>query len=161
MPVICRKHFFFLIANHAQFLWQFRKPASRVLWISDIKHYTLSLGVFFSFFQVWFLTQIYHPNVDSKGKICVDFLQDEWKPSFSISYGKMQTSISVARATTLFIFSLSFLWNIPRICWVFFLILTFSARQFITDKLDVAVRKKPWFLPIFSANSLSSIAEWN
>ncbi|XP_052267037.1 ubiquitin-conjugating enzyme E2 2-like isoform X13 [Dreissena polymorpha] len=35
---------------------------------------------------VWFLTEVYHPNVDSKGKICVDFLQHEWKPSFSISY---------------------------------------------------------------------------
>ncbi|XP_052267027.1 ubiquitin-conjugating enzyme E2 2-like isoform X5 [Dreissena polymorpha] len=36
--------------------------------------------------KVWFLTEVYHPNVDSKGKICVDFLQHEWKPSFSISY---------------------------------------------------------------------------
>jgi len=40
-------------------------------------------------FQVWFLTQIYHPNVQLDGKICVDFLLDDWKPSFSISYGKL------------------------------------------------------------------------
>lgn len=36
--------------------------------------------------KIWFLTKIFHPNVDANGKICIDFLQDEWKPSFSISY---------------------------------------------------------------------------
>ncbi|XP_060556192.1 ubiquitin-conjugating enzyme E2-17 kDa-like [Ruditapes philippinarum] len=36
--------------------------------------------------KIWFLTKVYHPNVDAKGKICIDFLLDEWKPSFSISY---------------------------------------------------------------------------
>lgn len=29
---------------------------------------------------------MFHPNVEPDGKICVDFLQDEWKPSYTIGY---------------------------------------------------------------------------
>ncbi|KAK3601813.1 hypothetical protein CHS0354_041728 [Potamilus streckersoni] len=36
--------------------------------------------------KVWFSTKIFHPNVDEKGKICVDFLLSEWKPSFTVMY---------------------------------------------------------------------------
>lgn len=37
--------------------------------------------------KIWFLTKIFHPNVEEDGKICVDFLLSDWKPSsFSISY---------------------------------------------------------------------------
>lgn len=35
--------------------------------------------------KVWFLTKVYHPNVQPDGKICADFLTD-WKPTFSVSY---------------------------------------------------------------------------
>ncbi|WAQ95312.1 UB2D2-like protein [Mya arenaria] len=35
---------------------------------------------------VWFLTKIFHPNVEADGKICADFLVGHWKPSLSISY---------------------------------------------------------------------------
>ncbi|XP_052785663.1 ubiquitin-conjugating enzyme E2 D2B-like [Mya arenaria] len=36
--------------------------------------------------KVWFLTKIFHPNVEADGKICADFLVGHWKPSLSISY---------------------------------------------------------------------------
>ncbi|KAK3090555.1 hypothetical protein FSP39_012643 [Pinctada imbricata] len=36
--------------------------------------------------KIWFQTKVFHPNIDKEGKICIDFLQDEWKPSYSIGY---------------------------------------------------------------------------
>ncbi|XP_048762107.1 ubiquitin-conjugating enzyme E2 2-like [Ostrea edulis] len=36
--------------------------------------------------KIFFLTKVFHPNVEPDGKICVDFLQDEWKPSYTIGY---------------------------------------------------------------------------
>ncbi|KAK5704509.1 Ubiquitin-conjugating enzyme E2 T [Elasticomyces elasticus] len=33
---------------------------------------------------VRFLTKVYHPNIDARGKICVDFLDDNWTPTLSI-----------------------------------------------------------------------------
>lgn len=46
---------------------------------------------FFNFHFIWqiiFLTKVFHPNVEPDGKICIDFLQDEWKPSYTIGYRK-------------------------------------------------------------------------
>eukprot|EP00494_Astrolonche_serrata_P003753 UN03761 len=31
-----------------------------------------------------FLTQIYHPNVDRLGRICLDVLKDKWSPALQI-----------------------------------------------------------------------------
>lgn len=36
--------------------------------------------------KIIFLTKVFHPNVEPDGKICIDFLQDEWKPSYTIGY---------------------------------------------------------------------------
>jgi ubiquitin-conjugating enzyme E2 T len=34
---------------------------------------------------VRFLTPIYHPNIDSSGRICLDLIKNAWKPSINLS----------------------------------------------------------------------------
>jgi len=34
--------------------------------------------------KVRFLTNIYHPNVDKLGRICLDILKDKWSPALQI-----------------------------------------------------------------------------
>ena len=34
--------------------------------------------------KVKLLTQIFHPNIDDTGKICVDILGDQWSPALTI-----------------------------------------------------------------------------
>lgn len=36
-------------------------------------------------FIVQFLTRIYHPNINSRGEICLNILKDEWTPAISIT----------------------------------------------------------------------------
>lgn len=42
--------------------------------------------------RITFDTPIYHPNISTKGSICLDLLQDKWSPSLSLS--KILLSIS-------------------------------------------------------------------
>jgi ubiquitin-conjugating enzyme E2 D len=33
----------------------------------------------------WFVTRVYHPNIDEKGAICLDLLTDFWSPAFYVT----------------------------------------------------------------------------
>ena len=42
--------------------------------------------------KINFITKILHPNIDSRGFICMDILNEEWNPALTIA--KMLLSIS-------------------------------------------------------------------
>ena len=41
--------------------------------------------------KVKFLTEMFHPNIFSDGSLCLDILQDKWKPIYTV--GSILTSI--------------------------------------------------------------------
>ncbi|KAF7548531.1 hypothetical protein G7046_g8639 [Stylonectria norvegica] len=34
--------------------------------------------------STWFLTKVLHPNIDARGGICVDLLQEAWQPTYTV-----------------------------------------------------------------------------
>ena len=43
--------------------------------------------------KVSFVTPVFHPNVSTRGDICVDILKDQWSPALSISKVRATTAI--------------------------------------------------------------------
>ena len=50
---------------------------------------------------VHFLSQMFHPNIYTDGRICLDILQGEWSPVYNI--GSILTSIQVLQAEPLIV----------------------------------------------------------
>ena len=47
--------------------------------------------------RITFKTQIYHPNIDSDGRISLDILGSKWNPVLNIEKGKTDNSILPVR----------------------------------------------------------------
>uniref|UniRef100_A0A914PZN4 UBC core domain-containing protein n=1 Tax=Panagrolaimus davidi TaxID=227884 RepID=A0A914PZN4_9BILA len=37
--------------------------------------------------KIYFISHIYHPNIDEHGNICMDILNTAWSPAYSVSKG--------------------------------------------------------------------------
>jgi len=45
----------------------------------------LGIDGFANKFRLWTHVQVYHPNIDLEGNVCLNILREDWKPVLSIN----------------------------------------------------------------------------
>ena len=92
--------------------------------------------------KVTFTTQIYHPNVDSKGEICVPILKTEiWKPSTKLTDGKRRFPTSFPPILDLLTDLLPLFFSTMLSMTVFNALLSILADPNPDDALDSSIAK--------------------
>ena len=73
--------------NYENFIVYLRGPKDTP-YVGGIFKLEINISIQYPFAppNVKFLTQIYHPNIDTNGSICLDILKDQWVPSLFLNH---------------------------------------------------------------------------